>query len=227
MNRTDSFSTCARIRESATRLDAPTKGKKCPGGYWIAKNKKCGKGKMGSPMSKGMAKNLAIGAGGAALGGLAAGGAAMAAYQNREGIIKGVDETGKGLRKSTRDVYEGVAKDPKSSPEDVAAAREALRTMSKSTAAASKTAREAAKAGEGIERRVTRRAGRVARVVGEKVERAARGVGLGSLVDKAKETFAKQPEKDRPKQYFPGTASTVEANKAKPKAKSNRSGPKK
>lgn len=58
-------------RTDGLRMDAAPKGKKCPGGYWIARNKKCG-GKAMTPGAKNGAKKVAAGlAGAAVVGGLA------------------------------------------------------------------------------------------------------------------------------------------------------------
>lgn len=73
VERHDSYQTCAEIRESF-RMDAARKGKQCPGGYWIAKDKKCGGGKgLGSPANPSRRKNRrrAAVATGSALGGVA------------------------------------------------------------------------------------------------------------------------------------------------------------
>lgn len=62
-------------RSDGMRMDAAPKGKKCPGGYWISRNKKCKSGAM-SPSAKGAAGAVKAGLAAAALAGAAGAGLA-------------------------------------------------------------------------------------------------------------------------------------------------------
>ncbi|WP_353258017.1 hypothetical protein [Prochlorothrix hollandica] len=181
----DSYDVCSQIRqdwEEEVRTDMGGKGKKCPGGYSIPANKQCGKGgkggKMRSPGGGKLGRNLAIGAAGLAVAG---GGAAAAAYKNRDKIVAGVDKVGAKIRSKAKQLSSeargNIGKIETNSQEEemgkqalqqqVAAAE---RGVSRATGMASRTARKVKTAAEGT--------------VGGAKKR------VSSVVDKAKETFS-------------------------------------
>lgn len=191
------YQACYEIRQDA----GGRKGKQCPGGYWIPANKQCGKGggkggKMRSPGGMGMGAKAALAAGGLALAGGAAG---VAAYKNRDKIIKGVDQAGSKIREKMKERYEEAATDPKGTEARTNAAREQMRQVSRATGAASRTVKNVAKGAEkvvGQAKSAGRRASRLAKVTVEKTKRLGEAAVTSGNVGKAKESLGKQPKKE-------------------------------
>lgn len=193
VNRTYSdgtLSACAQIRD-VFRMDAGgKKGKQCPGGYWIAKDKQCGKG------GKGGGKMRSPGGGGRAAA--AAGGAALAtgvaaAYANRDKIVAGVDRLGEKARQHEANRVERKSLDMNVSAKELDRAKSRQELVGRAASAASKGARQLKGAGEKVaeisDRNATRALGGV-----KATARAVKNTASGTI-GMAKQALGKQRRK--------------------------------